>query len=85
VLYGSTLAAQVYQFQALSVQYLKTNDTLAQLPDVLYQFDREYIEGVEARFKASLRLHLRLGWAGEDRGQGRARVECEVTAMLPHA
>jgi transcriptional regulator of aromatic amino acid metabolism len=43
------------------------------LPDILYQFDSEYIRSAAARFRVSLCLHLRVCWAGEDRGQGRAQ------------
>ena len=46
---------------------------LFDLTDILYQFDSEYIRSAAARFRVSLRLHLRVGWAGEDRGQGRAQ------------
>src|SRR6266849_5129415 len=38
-----------------------------------YPFDGEYIPRAGARFRVSFRLQLKVGWAGEDRGQGGAQ------------
>ena len=56
-------------------RFIRTQDAEDALDqtDILYQFDSEYIRRAAARFNGSLRLHLRMRWAGEDHGQGRAQ------------
>src|SRR5215471_8017788 len=45
------------------------------LTDILYQFDREYISDVRSdELGVSLRLHLGIGPAGEERSPGRAEA-----------